>query len=195
MVLLLAIVAGLLAGLVWSRWRRQPYRSPQLQHLWLAFVAFLPQFVVVYLPATRDLIPDWLVAVLLIVSQIMLLVFAWANRRMIGMLILLCGAALNLTVMTTNCGFMPVSPQTASRLVSEDVLQDFPLGSRFGIKDILLRPEDTRLELLADRFLPPTWFPYQVAFSLGDVFIALGIFWLLAKPQSSVQFTQKGISI
>jgi hypothetical protein len=45
----------------------------------------------------------------------MLLVFAWANRRMIGMLILLCGAALNLTVMTTNGGFMPVSPQTASR--------------------------------------------------------------------------------
>ncbi|CAG0962873.1 hypothetical protein ANAEL_00733 [Anaerolineales bacterium] len=195
MVLLLAIVAGLLAGLVWSRWRRQPYRSPQLQHLWLAFVAFLPQFVVVYLPTTRNLIPDWLVAVLLIVSQIMLLVFAWVNRRMIGMLILLGGAALNLAVMTTNSGFMPIGPQTASRLVSEDVLRNFPLGSRFGIKDILLRPEDTRLELLADRFLPPTWFPYQVAFSLGDVFIALGIFWLLSKPQSSVQFTQKGISV
>jgi hypothetical protein len=194
-VLLLAIAAGLLAGLGWARWRGQPYRSPQLRHFWLACVAFLPQFVAVYLPITRNLFSDWLVAFLLTTSQILLLVFAWVNRRMFGMLILLCGAALNLAVMTTNGGFMPISPQTAGRLVSQDVLQDFPPGSRLGVKDILLRPEDTRLEFLSDRFLPPAWLPYQVAFSFGDVFIAFGIFWLLAKPQSSVQFTKRGISI
>jgi len=194
-VLLLAIVAGLLAGLVWARWHKQPYRSPNLQHIWLAFVAFLPQFVVIFLPVTREIFPDWLAAVLLIASQIMLLAFAWMNRHMIGMVILLCGAALNFTVMTANSGFMPISPQTASRLIPEEVLRDFPTGSRIGAKDILLRPQDTHFEWLADRFLPPTWFPYQVAFSLGDVFIALGIFWLLAKPQSFMQFTQKGISV
>jgi hypothetical protein len=38
--------------------------------------------------------------------------------------------------------------------------------------------------MLADRFLLPDWFPYKVAFSLGDILIALGIFWLLAKPGS-----------
>jgi hypothetical protein len=102
--------------------------------------------------------------------------------------------------MTTNGGFMPISPQTASHLVSEDLLQDAQSGSRFGTKDILLRPEDTRFEWLTDRFLPPAWFPYQVAFSLGDVFIAFGAFWLLAKPGSSMQFTKqlidnRGISI
>lgn len=195
MVLLLAIVTGLLGGLTWARWRKQPYRSPNLQHLWLAFVAFLPQFVVIFLPVTREILPDWLAAVLLIASQIMLLAFAWMNRHMIGMVILLCGAVLNFTVMTANGGFMPINPQTASRLIPEEVLRDFPTGSRVGAKDILLHPQDTHFEWLADRFLPPIWFPYQVAFSLGDVFIALGIFWLLAKPQSSVQFTQKGISI
>jgi hypothetical protein len=180
-VLLLAIAAGLLAGLAWARWRGQAYQAPQLQHLWLAFIAFLPQFIVIYLPSTRRLFPDWLAAVLLVVSQILLLAFAWMNRRMIGMVVLICGAALNLAVMTANGGFMPISPQTASRLISEDVLQDSPPGSRLGPKDILLHPQDTHLEWLADRFLPPAWFPYQVAFSLGDVFIALGIFWLLAK--------------
>jgi hypothetical protein len=198
-ILLLPLVAGLLAGLAWARWRGQPYQPPKLQHLWLVFVAFLPQFIVVYLPITRRLFPDWLVVGFLLTSQIMLLAFVWLNRRILGMSIMLCGVALNIAVMTVNGGFMPISPQTASRLVSEDILRDVQSGSRFGIKDILLHPENTRFEWLADRFLPPTWFPYQVAFSLGDVFIALGVFWLLAQPASTIQFTkqliERGISI
>jgi hypothetical protein len=95
--------------------------------------------------------------------------------------------------MTANGGFMPISPQTASRLVSEDTLRNAQPGSRLGAKDILLYPQETRFEWLADRFLPPVWFPYQVAFSLGDVFIGLGVFLLLANPGPSIQFIQRGI--
>ncbi len=195
MILLLAIAAGLLVGLGWAYWRGQPYQSPELRHLWLVFIAFLPQFVVVYQPAARSFFPDWLAAILLFTSQILLLGFVWLNRRHLGMSILLCGLVLNLSVMTTNGGFMPVSPQTASRLVSTGTLQDIQPGSRFGAKDILLRPEDTRFEWLSDRFLPPVWSPYQVAFSLGDVFIALGAFWLLAKPAQYIKFRKRGMSV
>jgi hypothetical protein len=194
-VLLLAIAAGLLVGVGWARWRGQPYHPPELQYLWLVFVAFLPQFIVVYFPVTRKLFPNWLVIGFLLASQIMLFGFVWLNRRIMGMPILLCGVALNLAVMTANGGFMPISPQTASRLVSEDRLRNIQTGSRFGVKDVLLRPENTRFEWLADRFLLPTWSPYQAAFSLGDGFIALGIFYLLAKPGSYTKFTNRGISI
>lgn len=179
-ILLLALAAGLLAGLALAFWRGYSYQTPELRHLWLVFIAFLPQFMVIYL--TTISLPDWLIVLVLTFSQIGLLVFVWMNRRLPGMLILLCGVALNLTVMTTNGGFMPISPQTASRLVSEEKLQEARLGTRFGTKDILLPPEETKFEWLADRFLFPKRFPYQVAFSLGDVFIALGIFWLLARP-------------
>jgi hypothetical protein len=199
-ILLSALVAGLLVGLAWARWRNQSYQPPELQHLWLVFVAFLPQFILVYLPITNRLFPDWLVVGFLLASQIMLLTFVWLNRQRMGMFIMLCGIVLNILVMTTNGGFMPISPQTASRLVSQDRLRDIEPGSRFGTKDILLRTEDTRFEWLADRNLPPSWFPYEVAFSLGDVFIALGAFWLLAQPTSTLQFTKqlidnRGISI
>ena len=190
MILLLALAAGLLVGLVWARWRGNPYQAPELRHLWLVLVAFLPQFIVIYMPNTRSQLADWLIAGFLLASQILLFGFAWLNRRIPGMPILICGVVLNLVVMVANHGFMPISPQTASHLVSKNSLLDIPLGSRIGPKDILLYTENTRFEWLADRFLTPAWFPYQAAFSLGDVFIATGAFWMLAKPGSPMQFNK-----
>lgn len=188
MILLLGLAAGLLVGLIGARWRGHPYRAPELGHLLLVFLAFLPQFIVIYLPNTRNQLADWLVAGFLLASQVLLFGFAWLNRRISGMPILIFGLALNLMVMAANHGFMPISPQTAGHLAAENSLADIPLGSPIGQKDILLRPQDTRFEWLADRFLTPAWFPYQAAFSLGDVFIAIGVFWMLTKPGFPAQF-------
>ncbi|MBI5823924.1 MAG: DUF5317 domain-containing protein [Chloroflexi bacterium] len=186
MILALAILAGLLAGLGWAHWRGHPYQPPDLKYLWLIFAGFLPQFIAFYLPGSQPNIPEYWLNYLLPLSQAVLLIFAWLNRHQPGMMILLVGTALNFTVIAANGGFMPISPQAASHLVSQTTLEDIQPGERFGTKDILLRPQDTRFEWLADRFLPPAWSAYQVAFSLGDVFIAVGIFWLLAR-QGSVQ--------
>lgn len=90
------------------------------------------------------------------------------------------GLLLNLTVIVVNGGFMPISPQSAEKLVGPEIASELAPGSRFGLKDILLPTHETRLEFLADRFLSPANFPYQVAFSLGDIFIACGAFWILA---------------
>lgn len=194
MILLLAIVAGIVIGLGWARACGRLYQPPGLRHLWLALMAFLPQFMTVYLPFTRERIPDWMAAASLLTTQLLLLGFAWLNRRLPGMAILILGSILNLAVMAANGGFMPISPQTASRLVPQAVLAGIPTGSRFGTKDVLLHPEDTRFEWLGDRFLPPTWSPYQVAFSLGDVLIAIGLFWLLAyQGKPDTYSTNRGV--
>ena len=93
---------------------------------------------------------------------------------------LIVGLVLNLAVIVVNGGFMPINPNTAEQLVGTERIASFEIGNRIGDKDILLLSQDTHLEWLADRFLPPAGFPYQMAFSLGDVFIALGAFWILA---------------
>jgi hypothetical protein len=186
MILLLAVVAGLLAGLIWAGRQKVMYEAPVLHHLWLVFLAFLPQYIIIYLPI-REKTPDWVSAFCLIISQLLLFGFALLNRNHLGMKTLMIGTLLNFMVMAANGGFMPISPQTAGRLVPQEFLLDSSSGSRFGSKDILLLPEQTRFEWLADRFLPPAWLPYQVAFSLGDVFIAAGVFWLLARQKINEQ--------
>ena len=191
MILLLALLAGLLVGLGWAGWQHRPYQAPALQSIWLAFAAFFPQIVVAYWPATRHLLPDWLASIALLISLILFAVFAWRNRHLSGMPILLTGLALNFIVIVANGGWMPISPQTASRLAGSDVLGLVSLGSRFGQKDILLLSQNTHFEFLADRLLPPAWFPYQVAFSLGDVLVSLGIFWLLAHPSVKARIPPK----
>ena len=180
MILWLGLGFGLLAGLGLSRWHGHPYHPPTLNHIWLVLVGFLPQFFSIYLGNTRVVIPDWLAALSIITSQLVLLIFSWLNRHLVGMSVLMFGLVLNMIVMLANSGFMPINPNTAERIVGSEKIVSYELGSRIGYKDILLSKNETRLEWLADRFLPPVGFPYQVAFSLGDVFIAFGAFWMLA---------------
>jgi len=83
---------------------------------------------------------------------------------------------------------MPISTGTASRLVSQTVLDSLVLGERISSasKDILLSETSIRLPWLADRFVPPQKLPYRFAFSLGDVFIATGVFWILFRGRTIV---------
>lgn len=172
MVLLAGVALGLVVGLGRAAQNRVPYEAPVLRHLWLVPVAFLLQ------------VWEQSAAFPILASQLIFLAFVFFNRQHRGMQILMIGAVLNFLVMSTNGGYMPISPQTASRLFPQENMWDVPAGTLFGVKDILLPPEQTRFEWLADRYLPPVWLPYQFAFSLGDVFIAAGAFWLLAHPKN-----------
>lgn len=146
-------------------------------------LGFLPQMFAFYLPFTRRLYPDWLASASLVLSQLMLLVFALLNWRLPFMALLAFGLGCNLAVILANGGFMPLPVETASRLVSKSVLDGLEIGGRIGSasKDILLPEAQILLPLLADRFIPPSFFLYHFAFSLGDVFIGLGAFGLLAR--------------
>src|SRR5687767_2642033 len=106
--------------MAWSHWRGRVYQAPELQAIWLAFLSFLPQFLLLYVPYFRDSASDRLFAFCLQVSMLALLGFAWLNRRVPGMKVLLLGLALNLTVIALNGGFMPISMNAASGLVSKE---------------------------------------------------------------------------
>ncbi len=179
-ILLLAILAGLLAGQARAWCRRRHLSPPSLRLTWLAVLAFLPQGLAFYLPVTRRLFPDYLAAVALVSSQALFLIWVWLNRNQPGFWLLGLGLALNLLVIALNGGLMPISPETVAQLVPNAPPQAWQVGSRLGTgKDVVLPIEATWLWWLSDRFLLPAWFPGRVAFSVGDVLIAFGAFWLL----------------
>jgi hypothetical protein len=181
MILALAVLVGLLVSLLWVWFGGRQLAAPNLRLVWLVPAAFVPQWLAFYWPATQGWLADSTVAVSLMASQLLLLLFVWLNRRQPGFWALGLGLTLNLLVISLNGGLMPISPEMVSRFELRP--DTWEIGSRLGSsKDIVLPIAETRLWTLSDRFfLPlPSWAANPVAFSLGDVLIAFGAFWFTA---------------
>lgn len=180
MVLVVAVLVGATAGLCRARLGKRAYRVYDLKATALVLLAFIPQLFIFFLPSTRTRIPDTTASILYIGSLVLLIVFSFFNIRKPGFWPITGGFLLNALVILLNGGWMPISPATVQRLLPGTPESTWKIGERIGYsKDVLLPVENTRLWFLSDRFTLPAWINYQVAFSLGDIFIFVGVIWLL----------------
>jgi hypothetical protein len=180
MVLAAAVALGLVAGFFRAWVGKRSYRVVSLRFPGLVLIAFIPQWFAFYQTRMGAEFPAEFSPALLVLSQSLLLVFAWFNRKLPGFWLLGGGLLLNLLVIAANGGLMPISPETVRVLYPQAPASSWEVGKQLGNgKDIVLPREETNLWFLSDRFLFPEWLRYPVAYSLGDVVIALGAFWLL----------------
>ena len=77
MLLVQAVVAGFLAGQIRAWYGERRLSVPDLRWACLVLLAFIPQWLAFFLPASRNLVPDRLAPAVLVGSQALLLLFAW----------------------------------------------------------------------------------------------------------------------
>jgi hypothetical protein len=111
-------------------------------------------------------------------STLVVLAALIANVGRPGFKLILVGAALNLFAIVANGGVMPAAPDAWASLhgisgVPEDVLTNSTLASAA-----------TRLALLGDVFAVPRPLPFANVFSVGDLLIAVGGAWFIARTMA-----------
>jgi len=178
MILLLVLVLAVLLGLVRGGAIQRLGSLPLRQGGW-ALAALLVQSLVIYLPSLGSQMARGAVIGVMLFSYLLLFVFVWLNRRLLGVLVIGLGLLLNLTVILANGGYMPTSPEA---LQLGGYISSSPIASGTRLarsKDIILPRAETRLWYLSDALVIPPPFPWPTVFSVGDVVIAAGTFLLV----------------
>ncbi|MBM3189253.1 MAG: hypothetical protein FJZ90_11095 [Chloroflexi bacterium] len=174
MILLVAVPLAILAALV-SGGRLARLAGLSFRYGWVALIALGLQALILYWPDARGEGPWGLPSLLLMGSYALLGLVVFTNRYLSGLPVIGLGFALNLAVMVANGGFMPVTLETLARAGLSHLAMGTSAGSRvLNAKDILLPREATHLWALSDVFV--VQWPIRMAFSVGDLLLAVGVF-------------------
>ena len=173
--LLVSIVIGLARGGRLGNLNQLPMR-----YEWLPLSLFLVQVSLVIFPVIESQVLWNVQALAIVFSYGGLLVFLYLNRFLPGAKLILLGTALNFAVILANGGYMPVAQEALRAAGHEDLIitrneRQYVLGS----KDVVLERSQTRLAPLSDILVIPEETPLSGSFSIGDVVIAIGAFFLL----------------
>jgi hypothetical protein len=99
-------------------------------------------------------------------SYVLLGAFAFFNRHIAGVAIAALGGLSNFTAIAANGGVMPTSPDTLASFQGADT------DGQFANSAILANP---KLLFLGDTIATPSSLPLHTVFSVGDLFLMLGV--------------------
>jgi hypothetical protein len=164
MFLLYAVLAGLVAGLALGG-RLRTLGALRLRWTWLIVAGMAVQGLLYSEPVAERVaqLGPAVAPAIYIGSMVLVLAAVVRNIRVPGLALVAVGAAANLAAIVANGGYMPVSAEALGSHV--------PSGEHSNSVTL----PDPALPFLTDIFALPEWLPAGNVFSVGDVFIGLGI--------------------
>ncbi len=159
--ILYAIPLGLIAGLLIGG-RIERLGAVRFRLGALAVLALAVQ-VVLFSPLGAGL-DDAISRAIYVASTVAVGIVVLANIRLIGVPLIVLGAASNLVAIVANGGAMPADPGALAAVGAE---------VRDNTNSVLV--EHPAVQPLTDIFATPAWLPFANVFSVGDLLIGLGI--------------------
>lgn len=141
---------------------------------WYFFVlGFLVEFVAVYMSSRGFGFFIENILYIHCLSYLLLFIGIYFNRSIPAFRIIFIGVFLNFLVIMANGGHMPVSGEA---MVSIGLIENMANIREGKIVTHALMDSHTAFKYLGDIFVLPKPYPRPKIFSMGDVFMALGIF-------------------
>ncbi len=163
MFILYAIPVGILVGHL-SGGRLERLSTLPFAWAWLAMAGLVVQ-IVLFSGAVDGLLGGGIGSAVYIVSTAAVLIAVLRNVRLVGMPLVVVGAAANLVAIVANGGVMPTTVE-ALRAAGLDPTDGFSNSAVLA---------DPALAPLTDIFALPSWLPFANVFSIGDVLLGLGV--------------------
>jgi hypothetical protein len=154
-----------LATVPLARGRLTALADLKLRRPWLALAGIGSQVVII------SLLPSGLGGLheaIHMLSYALLGAFAWSNRRIPGVPVIMLGGLLNFIAIVANDGVMPAAPELARHVAN---------GSEGFVNSGAM--ENPHLLFLGDIFATPSSWPLYNVYSVGDLVIVTGVLVLL----------------
>jgi hypothetical protein len=155
-----AIFLALLITVPLARGRLTAFADLEIRRAWLAIAGIGVQILII------SVIPGGSAGfheAVHMFSYGLLGAFAWSNRRIFGVPVIMAGGALNFIAIAANGGIMPADPDIARHMAG---------AGEFVNSGAMAHP---RLLFLGDVFSTPESWPMYNVFSVGDLVILLGV--------------------
>lgn len=143
-------------------------------HKWYLIVSsFLLEFLAVYFSSKGYEVFSRNVFTIHLLSYSLLFIGIYFNMSKNSFKLIMLGTFLNFLVIILNGGQMPVSPEG---MIKAGLAEDLGALQAGEVLTHVVLTKDTVLSFLADIFVLPKPYPRPKVFSLGDVFMAVGVF-------------------
>ena len=163
-----SLVVGKLRGGSFSN-----MKDASLEKWYFFILGFLVEYTAVYMASKGVGFFKENILILHCLSYLLLFAGIYFNRGTLAFKIIFIGVFLNFLVIMANGGQMPVSGEAMVNIGLTDNMLDIRDGK---IITHVLMNSDTAFRYLGDIFVLPKPYPRPKIFSIGDVFMALGIF-------------------